>query len=458
MKNRANFEDGFGALLVAFGRDRSGVFAIIFGLVLVPLFGMSGAAIDYATTISARDKMKVIVDYAVIAGVEKKVSDGMGDAELIAFVKKMIVDRASQISGLTLDTVTLNVANSAGNASHVSVVVEGRIATNFIGIIGIDEMPFSLTNAATASREERVLDLVMCIDATGSMQGTINTARSHALNLDTNLKAELATRGLEIDSIRARVVFYRDFGGPYRYGWITTTVAGYGYKYVSGYGWKWAYWTGAHLTQGYGYEPADTPTMAGSVFYDLKTDKSAFRTFLYSEDAFGGWNWDEGGLECVNEAMGSRWRQAGSSGEIVMPVIVIWTDAPADLLGNTDNINGGVNAEWIDNEKYECAKVGSFTPADYACHNWGSATRHGYPTDMPRTLADMTAKWNDNDVVPQDERQIILFGPLSTGWSQISGLTGFQNAGSISTGTAHFVTALADAIAAGGISPPRLTR
>src|SRR6185503_19211412 len=50
----------------AFGADRSGNVAIIFGIAAIPVFGLVGAAVDYTRANAARTAMQVALDAAAL--------------------------------------------------------------------------------------------------------------------------------------------------------------------------------------------------------------------------------------------------------------------------------------------------------------------------------------------------------------------------------------------------------
>ena len=58
--------------------------------------------------------------------------------------------------------------------------------------------------------ENYVIDIVMCIDATGSMQTTIDAVKAQASNFGTNLKSELNASSENL-KIRVQPIFYRDW-------------------------------------------------------------------------------------------------------------------------------------------------------------------------------------------------------------------------------------------------------
>ena len=70
-----------------------------------------------------------------------------------------------------------------------------------------------------------VIDIVMCIDATGSMQNTLNAVKNSAKTFNANLREEI---GVGVDSrkvkIRVRPMFYRDWeeGRAFMMPWMIT--------------------------------------------------------------------------------------------------------------------------------------------------------------------------------------------------------------------------------------------
>jgi hypothetical protein len=255
----------------------------------------------------------------------------------------------------------------------------------------------------------------MCIDATGSMQNTINAVKTNALNFQTSLNNELTARGIDdFEHMRVKVVFYRDYGGNSSGG----------------------YWTGPSWNRTWVSDPTyygDRPPVKVSSFFDLPGQVSNFQAFVNPESASGGGDIPEAGLECVNEAMASTWAQAGqtiTSGvhagkvlEDVFPVIVVWTDAPA---------HAPSHARSLLNPNYPSATV------------------------MPRTYANLLTKWNTGSVINQANKLLVFFGnpdnylpnyPSDDGWSKVKTWPGYYLGGSLTAGNTQMVSKIADAIA-----------
>ena len=55
------------------------------------------------------------------------------------------------------------------------------------------------------------VDIVMCIDCTGSMQGLIEKVKQNAFNFYPDLKKYCESKDKHIDQMRVRVIGFRDF-------------------------------------------------------------------------------------------------------------------------------------------------------------------------------------------------------------------------------------------------------
>lgn len=133
------------------------------------------------------------------------------------------------------------------------------------------------------------VDLVMCIDGTGSMGHLIEEVKSGALNFYEQLEAKMKEKSKKIDQLRARVIVFRDY---------------------------WA-------------DSADT-VMQCSEFFDLRSQSSDFANFVTPIEAYGGGDEPENGLEAVGLALNSKWEKGDFSKQRY--VVIVYTDASAHSL------------------------------------------------------------------------------------------------------------------------------
>jgi hypothetical protein len=131
------------------------------------------------------------------------------------------------------------------------------------------------------------VDIVFCIDVTGSMTPIIDAVKTNALRFYNDVQSNLTAKGKNVDELRVRVVAFRDFGAD------------------------------------------GEAALQESPFYELPAEQSAFRDFVNGLVAEGGGDAPESGLEAVALAMTSPWTTRGDRRR---QVIVVWTDQPAQPL------------------------------------------------------------------------------------------------------------------------------
>lgn len=132
------------------------------------------------------------------------------------------------------------------------------------------------------------VDIVMCIDATGSMTGILNTVKKNALDFCGDLHAGMQKKGKQIDTLRVKVIAFRDY-----------------------------------LADG-------NKAMLASEFYNMPADQEKFSDLVESIRAEGGGDDPEDGLEALAYAIKTDWTTAGDKRR---HIIVVWTDAATHELG-----------------------------------------------------------------------------------------------------------------------------
>jgi hypothetical protein len=132
------------------------------------------------------------------------------------------------------------------------------------------------------------VDLVLVIDATGSMAPIIETVKAGALKFHDDFENHMTSVGKHIDSLRVRVIAYRDF-----------------------------------------YADSAADSLVASDFFQLPGDRERFSAFLRGIGAKGGGDEPETGLEGLATALRSAWAAEGTKQR---QVIVVWTDASAHPL------------------------------------------------------------------------------------------------------------------------------
>ena len=149
------------------------------------------------------------------------------------------------------------------------------------------------------------VDVVMCIDVTGSMSGIINTVKANAISFYDSFKQSCDEEGIQLAALNSQVIAFRDKNEDSN--WLETS-----------------------------------PT------YSLPGQKDDFNNFVNALYADGGGDTAESGLEALEAAFNKTdW---GTDDGYHRQVIILWTDAP--YLINTDSqvfsdvTLDGLKAKW----------------------------------------------------------------------------------------------------------------
>ncbi|KAF0231008.1 MAG: hypothetical protein FD175_877 [Beijerinckiaceae bacterium] len=374
------------SLLRQFSSDQRGATAVMMAISMIPMLATFGLAVNYTDSANKRSSYQSIADAAALSGATASTLDT--DETRKTRAKDWF---ATLITAQKLPEATVSVEVKDG---LVEVTATATIKP-MVTMLDFGTSTISVKATALVAKEtiRRVLDVAMCIDATGSMQNTINSVKARAQNFSTDLNNALKTRGLEsFDYTRIRVVFYRDFA-----------VDNGKKTYYPGWGW---------------YQ--NPVAMVKSDFMVMPDKKTELETFVGSQPASGGGDLPESGYECINEGMSSTWFVKGASipntaykADEVYPVIVLWSDADALPVPHKNSINSGQ-----------------------------------YPANMPRTETDFRAKWNTAATIDQKNKLLVHFGLCSrTSWAMARGLAGYMCGGTLNDGNTNMISKIADVMA-----------
>ncbi len=142
-------------------------------------------------------------------------------------------------------------------------------------------------SAANIFDTKRNIDVVFCIDGTGSMSPCIEAVKSNARRFRREFVTAMSKMGSEIDSMRVKIIVFRD------------------------------------------YECDGNESMQISPFFELPTDEAEFDKYMTGISASGGGDAPENGLEALYYAMKSDF----TTGMKDRQVIALFTDADALPLG-----------------------------------------------------------------------------------------------------------------------------
>ena len=160
------------------------------------------------------------------------------------------------------------------------------------------------------------VDIVMCIDATGSMASIIEDVKANALSFYQKFVDEMEAKSKSVQQLRIKVIAFRDFS-------------------------------------------VDSEPLVESKFFVLDDESREFHDFVSNIEASGGGDEPESSLEALAVAMNSDWVTTGS---VRRHVIIMYTDASALPLGagkGSANYPAGMPAdiaelrEWWEGQKME---------------------------------------------------------------------------------------------------------
>jgi hypothetical protein len=401
------------------------------------MFGAVAIAVDYGEALRKRGALQASADAAALAGV----APGAGLQTAVAIstgspadpaqsglaIAAAVLTGSLQRKGLTEAVIAQNITPVANG---VAVEVTYRQKTYLAGLLGFNSIDVQVRSVAQKQGGTRVLDVAMCIDATGSMQPTIDAVKQNAMALHQNLNTIFTARSVPaFDVVRVRPIFFRDFGG--NAAWYSVAGGGKVDKYPNGFENRPA---GDARNMG-----DDVPMRAAPDFFNLVDSSSQFHAFVEPEIESGGGDYTETGLECINEAIDSAWQKPGQDvltpsglkrADDVFSLIVVWTD---------DDVHPPAYSPSLENPNYPPA------------------------SKMPRTYDDLRAKWRDPAKVPQANKLLATFRRPSAptnGWQPVLGWDRYMDAGTLTAGTTTLVETLAQAVTtiAGQSSKARLTQ
>jgi len=147
---------------IRLARDRSGNIAIIFAILVIPLMGIVGAAIDYSSAYQAKSKIQYALDATALA-VNRSIGT-LDDNELRELAGSLFASNLG--SGPPADLSVIDISSSS---REVTLKATTSVETKFMGILGIDVL--SVAASSTTVAGGLTLEIAMVLDNSGSMSG-----------------------------------------------------------------------------------------------------------------------------------------------------------------------------------------------------------------------------------------------------------------------------------------------
>ncbi|MCZ4271463.1 TadE/TadG family type IV pilus assembly protein [Maritalea porphyrae] len=147
-----------------FGRDESGAFAVIFGVIAIVLLATGGAAVDFVNIQQSRKTTQISLDATVLAL----------QPEIYKKSKGWITNRANDLieegllgTGVAMSISSVEIDKEAG---RLYIAADISQPTLFVRLIGINDMSARLISEATRAKNR--LEVAMVLDNSGSMSGS----------------------------------------------------------------------------------------------------------------------------------------------------------------------------------------------------------------------------------------------------------------------------------------------
>jgi hypothetical protein len=117
---------------------------MLFGLLLVPLLGVTGAAVDYGRASAARTRMQAALDFTALAVAKEAKSLS---ADEITQKAKACFNTMFQYKDMSRVTVTAKYTSTG--VSNLQLTAKGSLKNEFMGLFGDDEVDIGTVSTAS---------------------------------------------------------------------------------------------------------------------------------------------------------------------------------------------------------------------------------------------------------------------------------------------------------------------
>ncbi len=146
-----------------FGRDESGVFAVVFGVMAIVLVALGGAVVDYVTLEQTRSRAQTALDAAVLALQPEILKASYNKQTITDDAEKFLIERIGD------DRITASIEDTVISVDDGLLYfrAEVRMPTMFVSLVGVPSLSARVESEAV--RKKLALEVVMVLDNSGSM-------------------------------------------------------------------------------------------------------------------------------------------------------------------------------------------------------------------------------------------------------------------------------------------------
>jgi Flp pilus assembly protein TadG len=237
-------------VLRRFLKDRRGSVAPMFALAVIPVLGLTGAAIDYSRASSMKVSLQAALDATslAMAKLAPTVTSTQLQTQANAYFQALFNSPEAK-------NVTITAAYSTSGGSQLTITGSGSVDTTFMKVMGYQSL--NVGSSSTVKWGNTRLRVALVLDNTGSMadDGKIGALKTATNGLLTQLKAAASANGDVYVSI---IPFVKDVNvgaSNYNASWIDWTdwdannssgCSGWGWGGGSCSGWGWGGGTAAN--------------------------------------------------------------------------------------------------------------------------------------------------------------------------------------------------------------------
>jgi Flp pilus assembly protein TadG len=177
-------------LLTRFWKDRQGNVAPMLGIAIIPLIGFVGAAVDYSRANATRTAFQSALDSTALMLSKNAALQTSG-----ALQTEATNTFNALFTGTNAQNVTVTTSYSSILGSQLVVSGSATVKTDFLSVLGIDQIDISAS--ATSTWGNSRLRVALVLDNTGSMaqSGKITALKTATENLLTQLQTAVVTPG-----------------------------------------------------------------------------------------------------------------------------------------------------------------------------------------------------------------------------------------------------------------------
>src|SRR5436305_4523515 len=225
-------------LLSRFLRDRCGNVAPMFAIAVIPVIGLTGAAIDYSRANSARTGMQAAIDATALAMAKlaPTLTQSQLQTQTTAYFNAMFNHPEAK-------NIVITPTYTTAGGAQLTIAVNGSVDATFMKIMGYNNI--NIGSTSTVKWGNNRLRVALVLDNTGSMadNGKMAAMQTAAKNLLTQLKTAASSNGDVYVSI---IPFSKD---------VNVGASNYNQSYL-----RWDLWDAANGSSSSGF--------SGSICYN----------------------------------------------------------------------------------------------------------------------------------------------------------------------------------------------